>query len=419
MTILKNNKEISKRASLDQLDIPIEIRISKSWIVWIVVISCLFAVLLWSIFGAVNVCVDGPGIIVPKSVAMFNATSEGSGLLLTVNCKLGDVVKKGQIIATVDVTELKQKIDHAEKFISKLKEEDRRIYSYANTQTANLKTYSNKLDLALDEKKSNSEKYKAFLVDFVGKEEHLKTIGAISSLTYENSLESLYEVNNELFQIMSERASNALKLEESYFKWTQHSYNIKIEIMKYENDLESQKIYMSKRASVRSPIDGVVNQIYLLPGSYAKPGNTVATIASQNKKKEAFVFLPTNVGKRVQRNMTAFVSPTITKKERYGAIIGTVLSISEYPLDSSMLSSLLKDHDLAKLFSAKGPPIMCRLDLCADPKNITGFAWTSGKGPPFKITDGNICDISVVVERRVPITFVLPFMRKWLGLEYE
>lgn len=417
--VFKNSGNVSGSFSPERLDIPIEIKISKSWWVWGVVTACLLAVVIWSIFGKVNVRVDGPGIILPKSVTMFNATSEGNGLLLTVDCNLGDVVKKGQVLATVDVSEYKQKIKQTEQYLSKLKEEDKKIKIFANTQDKNLKDYAVKFDKALAERRDNSLKYKSFLDDFVAKEKHLKKIGAIAPLTYEKSVEALYGVENELLQIMSDKANNALELEENQFQWFKETNNITLEILKHEHLLASQNLHLKKIQSIKSPIDGVVTQIFLLPGSYASPGKTVATVASTNVKKEAIAFLPTSMGKRVGNEMNAFVSPTIAKKERYGTIPGKVWSVSEYPLDSSMLSSLLKDDDLAKLFSKSGPPIMCKLSLSFDENNISGFAWTSGEGPPFKITNGNICNISVVVERRRPITYVMPFLREWLGMEYE
>jgi len=417
--VFKNNEAISGSISYERLDIPIEIKISRSWIVWVVVTSCLIAVLLWSIYGVVNVHVDGPGIILPKSATMFNATSEGEGLLLTVDCNLGDVVKKGQTLGTIDATEYKQKIKQTAEYISSLKEENQKVSDFVKVQEVNLQDFTDKFNKALAKRQSNSQKYENFLSDFVAKEKHLKEIGAIASLTFEKTLESLYQVENELLQIMSDKASNALQLEETRFRWFQQTYDITMEIMKYEHILAAQRLHLEKIESIKSPIDGVVTQIFLLPGSYAEPGKTVATIASQNVEKEALVFLPTAVGKRVQKKMIAFVSPTITKKERYGAIPGKVWSISEYPLDSSMLSSLLKDKELAKMFSKKGPPIMCKLSLSYDKENASGFAWTSGDGPPFVITNGNLCEISIVVERRKPITFVLPFLREWLGTGYE
>ena len=53
----------------------------------------------------------------------------------------------------------------------------------------------------------------------------------------------------------------------------------------------AQGLYFFILPKVKSPIDGVVSQIYLQPGSYADIGKTIATVTSRNSQKEVLAFM--------------------------------------------------------------------------------------------------------------------------------
>jgi len=52
------------------------------------------------------------------------------------------------------------------------------------------------------------------------------------------------------------------------------------------------------------------------------------------------------------------------------------------------------------------------------PKSATpsGFEWSTSEGPPFKIGGGTLVSINIVVDRKAPITMVMPFLRKTFGV---
>jgi len=52
----------------------------------------------------------------------------------------------------------------------------------------------------------------------------------------------------------------------------------------------------------------------------------------------------------------------------------------------------------------------------ANPKNVSGFQWTSAVGPPKRITSGSFCTYQVVVDQKRPISYVIPMVKKTLGI---
>jgi HlyD family secretion protein len=55
--------------------------------------------------------------------------------------------------------------------------------------------------------------------------------------------------------------------------------------------------------------------------------------------------------------------------------------------------------------------------LETDPSTYSKFRWSSSRGPEMKITAGTTTTARVAVERRAPITFVLPFLRAAAGID--
>jgi HlyD family secretion protein len=50
-----------------------------------------------------------------------------------------------------------------------------------------------------------------------------------------------------------------------------------------------------------------------------------------------------------------------------------------------------------------------------NPKNPSGYQWTSRKGPAVTISSGTLCTAEIVTRWQKPITLVLPFLKKALG----
>ncbi|MCJ8279057.1 MAG: NHLP bacteriocin system secretion protein, partial [Rivularia sp. ALOHA_DT_140] len=52
-----------------------------------------------------------------------------------------------------------------------------------------------------------------------------------------------------------------------------------------------------------------------------------------------------------------------------------------------------------------------------DSKTLSGYKWSSSQGPRLEVSPGTTTTVRVTVEERAPITFVLPILREWSGIE--
>jgi HlyD family secretion protein len=74
------------------------------------------------------------------------------------------------------------------------------------------------------------------------------------------------------------------------------------------------------------------------------------------------------------------------------------------------------NQSLATELLKGGSKLEVRAKLVPNASTTSGFEWSSSGGPPFKVQSGTKVTLSVVVERRAPITFVMPMLKGMLGL---
>ena len=114
--------------------------------------------------------------------------------------------------------------------------------------------------------------------------------------------------------------------------------------------------------------------------------------------------------------MTIQVAPDAVERERYGSILGTVTSVSTFPVTKEGASSLVGNTEVAELLVAQGPAIEVVAQLTRDDSTFSGYQWSSSQGPALQITSGTTSLGRVVIEQRAPITYLLPLLREISGL---
>ena len=89
---------------------------------------------------------------------------------------------------------------------------------------------------------------------------------------------------------------------------------------------------------------------------------------------------------------------------------GTVVGIGRNPAKNEASKQMIQE------LTGKSAPIEVRVKLIPDPSTPSGFKWSSSEGPPMKVFSGTICSGNVTVETKKPISYVLPLMRKTVGV---
>ncbi|MDY7024151.1 MAG: hypothetical protein SWJ54_22850, partial [Cyanobacteriota bacterium] len=119
-------------------------------------------------------------------------------------------------------------------------------------------------------------------------------------------------------------------------------------------------------------------------------------------------------------------------RERFGAIVGTVTTVSKETVTPEEVASMVGSDQLAKSlmenpvpYSAPDPAeaknlpvVQVEIELQSDPSNITGYQWTGEQTPNIQIPEGAIGEVKVTLEERSLPSYVVPTLR-WITGIYQ
>lgn len=99
-----SQEALDKLRSPEKLDTMLPITTPVSWMALIAILVLLFAVVLWSIYGAFTVKAEGMGLIM-DSAGLMNVTHTASGKIAQLHVRPGMMIKKGDLIAHMEQAE--------------------------------------------------------------------------------------------------------------------------------------------------------------------------------------------------------------------------------------------------------------------------------------------------------------------------
>src|SRR5687767_12601845 len=128
------DKALEHLSSPEQLDQLLQVVSRKSWIPLATIGGLLLVVLLWSIFGQIPVTVEGTGLLVrPRQIVSFQLPA--SGQIIALNVKVGDFVKKNQILGAINQPALQQSLDQERVRLAELRERNSRVVPLRDERT--------------------------------------------------------------------------------------------------------------------------------------------------------------------------------------------------------------------------------------------------------------------------------------------
>jgi HlyD family secretion protein len=121
---LFRKESLERLSSPERLDQLMQVVSPKSWLPLIALGSLVGSAVIWSIYGRIPIIIEGRGVLIyPSKVVPLQ--SKSSGQLLALNVKVGDVVKKGQVLATIDQIELRKQLQQQRTKLAELESQDK------------------------------------------------------------------------------------------------------------------------------------------------------------------------------------------------------------------------------------------------------------------------------------------------------
>lgn len=468
-------ESLDKVVSQDRLDTLLQVVRPHLWLgLGAVGIGFLLAI-IWSIFGRVPARVSGTAILVhPKQVVAFQSPS--SGQVEKIFISVGDILKEGDLMVTLDLPELEKELEQErirlEQFTertSKMTELEREL---AQNERRFIGIQRDLIRTRIKEIGQNAASYKeksdAFIAD---QRRNLKTWRELSEqlrvalteretarakLTEQGLLSEDQLLDTRNRRIVNELTLAELEVREGQIEVTENSaretYDAKMDLIRdlgiELNNLELRELLISRRLSqealnsegdrleiemritvleallesrgrVVSEHAGLVLEVIAAPGQHVIAGERLGKleIDDPSAKLMAIAYFSVKDGKRVEPGSRIQVSPSTVPRERYGGMLGKVERISTYPVTIAAAANQIGDREQAHTLLGGHSRIEVMVSLELDPDAHTGFRWSSGHGPDdVEISPGTTANVRVTIEERAPITLVLPFLRSLSGI---
>jgi HlyD family secretion protein len=393
---------IEKLASPERLDVLMQVTSPIGWVALLTVTFILGCAIVWSVLGSIPSRIVADGILI-RGGGLRELRASGEGALARLDLKLNDVVKPGQVIAEVSagntddaVRAARQRYEDAQRELQMGSIEDRA--NKGNLQSTKI-NYQGELDRTKSELQKTND-------DLAAARERLA-----KGLITKARVDAL------------EREASSLQSKITSLKNQLENVDVQIRgiderIRPRQRAVDSAKLELDQTlhtvasvTKILSTIEGRIVEVKKNTGDRIRTGEVLAVVEPTSATLQPIVFVNSSNGKLIKPGMEAQISPATVKREEYGFMKGTVASVSEYPVTPEAAMSLIANPTLVQELIGQTAKLEMRTALIPDAKTPSGYQWSSSSGPPFKIDTGTRVSVSVVVERKRPISYVLPLFR--------
>jgi HlyD family secretion protein len=424
---------LDRFSSPDNLDQLMRVVSAKDWIPLVVIGGLFIVFAVWCVFGNLPTAVTGRGVLLrPRRMVPVQAL--GGGRLEALNVHAGDNIKKGQLIARVDQSEIRRKIEDDRQFLATLLLQEHLKTSTQNQQVS-LQTQQDQLERKFLEAQRQSLQHglnDAIAIDPMLKHRldslrKLRESGLIADASAEYVAGELnYRDNNERisdYKAKLEQIDSQLKQLETHFT-TLAKENLEASTARENQitDIRSRiamgELQLAKSGDIASDYAGRVAEIFAAVGQVIPAGGRLLSLDIEDPSTPpiSLSYFPIKDGKKIQPGMTVQVTPDTVQRQRFGGIVGKVVSVTPLPVTKEGAVNTIGNPDLAQGIMGEGAYIEVTAQLQTDPSTYSGYHWSSSKGPGLKMSSGLTTLTRVTVEGRAPITYIFPILRETSGV---
>jgi HlyD family secretion protein len=430
---LFRTETLERLSSPDDLERLMPVARAADWLLIAVTGMLLGLLVLWSFVGRVPTIVAGRGVIVrPRQI--MEAQTAVAGRILSLRVHSGDRVREGDLIATIDQSDILKRIQENRRHADVLEEQDRRKNAANQHQTA-LQTQQDGMErsgletlrAALRKNLADAESLRPVLQAHAESNRRMvqekllgfaaKEVADSESAVRDNDAKiadyttRLGQIDAQVQQIETRGAALARQiLEESLAR--------RNEIEQIRRTIEIDEFQIRQDGSIRSQYSGRVSEVMAAAGQVMPAGGRLLTLEVDDAGVGllSISYFPVRDGKRILPGMRLQVTPDTVQRERYGGILGTVSSVSPVAVTKEGAASTLGNAEVVQNLMPEGGYIEVRAKLEPDLSTASGYRWSSSRGPDVKVSAGLTHSTRVTIEGRAPVTYLLPVLRELSGV---
>ena len=408
---------LQRAASPEQLDHLVGITKPFDWILTFVVCLALAAALTWGVIGRIPTRAAGEGILISGGGRVVDAVSAAAGRLSSINVAVGDHVVQGQAIAQIAQTDIQQRHTSAIEVFREREREHADLTSKVASELASKSQNFAKLEAAFNQVvKATDQRIEYLTVDLKNLEDLLAK-GYTTRRNVEDRRRDLTDAQqrkedtrNEILKLRSQKTDletqRAREIQQSEFT-----------LNDARRQMDAIAGMLNQNTQVISPIEGRVLEVKVSAGSVLAVGTPVIAIESEGMELEALIYIPAERGKNVKPGMQVSIEPGTVKREEFGTMVGTIVTVSDFPITPQGMAAVLHNDSLVSRFSHDGAPYAARVSLEQDPATVSGYRWAVGRGPPVRLTSGTLTRAEVTTRNQRPLDLVLPLIKRLTGID--
>ena len=407
---------LERASSPEQLDHLVRIIKPFDWLAVCVIFLAITAAITWSIVGRVPTRVAGEGILISGGGRVVDAVSAAAGQLASVEVSVGDHVAEGQLVARIAQTDTEKRHHNALEVYRERERENADLNARIEVELAAKSRNYVKLEAAFGEIIRTTDQRIEYLTTEVKNLEGLLAKGITTRRNVEDRRRELTDAQqrredaqNEILKLRTQK----LDLETQRERDRQDS---QFRLNEARRQLEQLAGELGRNTEIMSPIEGRVIEIKVSAGSVLAVGTPVVGIRSEGTTLEAIVYIPADRGKSVRQGMEVRLEPSTVKREEFGTLVGTVMSISEFPITPQGMLAELRNDSLVTRFSRDGAPYAAVVHLERDEATLTGYRWAVGRGPQTRLTTGTLTRAEITTRRQRPLELVVPLFKRLTGI---
>ena len=399
----------------EKLDRALFVTPARGWIALLAILVVATAVGVWSVVGEVATYVEAHGFLLNRGGKVVDAVAAGRGRLSTIAVAVGDEIEKDAVVAQIVNEELAARYSGALALVEERTRALDALKAAVATESGLVRANNVQRRKQIDELETTALDMLEIARANLENNKQLFDERIVTRVRLESTQREFNEARRVVLELSRER--DALEANEIKYR---NDNDTRIREMRAQVEAASRQAReleaLTATKRVLAPVSGQVIEIKVTGGAIVNPGAAVASIRTGSKVLEVLLYVPPAEGKQVEAGMQALVSPSTVRREEFGAIRGTVESISSFPASLEGMVAVLQNRSLAQSFFRDGPPYAGRIVLVSDPTTASGFAWTSPKAADQTLSAGTLASVEIKTRSQPPITMAIPLLKELLGL---
>ena len=381
----------------------------------------------WMLFWPVPTEVEGRGVLIyPDNAGILNARAGGQ--VLSIETKVGERVRKDQVLMTLYLPVLERKLDQQKGNLRQLERQNDELDA---RDALRIRTAKLALDTALAKLDDDEKRLARLQATYTSKVDNLNWLArreVVAPLAQEvvAAEQGLTTTSVQLDDIKIQRRDQITNFQQIKLNIESEQLDRRFQIDDLRREIKVMEARIAFDGNVTAVRNGTVLDLQVIQGQTVKTGDRLGTIGRNSSPPKdsnktggdliAVSYFPPADARRLPVGLPVEVVPLWNQRGRFGGIVGRVRSVLTLPATQEDISTTIGNNQLAEALVKHGPVMRTEIELDRHPSTDDGYRWTLSQGSGvFPIREGLTVDTFAYVEWRSPVTYVVPGLRSLTG----